>query len=166
MSDHSNSTDPPPEPPPPSDDDDLPREGRLLGIDFGTRRLGFAVSTPEQSLSTPLETWVRQGAAADARRLRELVEDYRLAGFVVGLPLHMSGEEGESARHAREFGRWLRTTLHMPVTYWDERCSSAAADDWMLEADLSRQKRRGLRDKLAAHVILDGYLTARRRSGG
>lgn len=142
--------------------DDLPRDGRLLAIDFGTKRLGFAVCTPEQSISTPLETWTRHGRAADARRLRELIEDYRLAGFVVGLPLHMNGEEGQSAHHARTFGRWLRETLGRPVAFWDERCSSAAADDWMLEADLSRERRRGLRDRLAAHVILHSFLESRR----
>jgi putative Holliday junction resolvase len=157
----------PPQPTPPSQPlpadwrgDELPRDGRLLGIDYGTRRLGFAVSTPEQSISCPLETCTRHGVASDARRLRELIEDYRLVGFVVGLPLHMNGDEGESARQAREFGRWLRETLGRPVTFWDERCSSAAADDWMLEADLSRQHRKGLRDRLAAHVILHGYLAA------
>ncbi len=143
--------------------DALPPEGRLLGIDFGTRRLGFAISTPERSLSTPLETWLRQGEQGDARHLRELFEDYYIVGIVLGLPLHMNGDEGQSAHFARQFGRWLRTTLGKPVLFWDERCSSAAADDWMLEADLSRQKRKDLRDKLAAHVILDGYLEAQRR---
>lgn len=150
--------------PPPADwtGDDLPREGRLLGVDFGTKRLGLAVSTPEQNLSTPLDTWVRAGPAIEARRLRELLEDYPVVGCVVGLPLHMNGDEGESARQAREFGRWLRGAIGRPTAFYDERCSSAAADDWMLAADLSRDKRRGLRDRLAAHVILQSYLDARR----
>lgn len=163
MTKHSGPTREPSALPPDWTGDDLPCDGRLLAIDFGTKRLGFAVCTPEQTISTPLETWTRHGRAADARRLGELIEDYRIAGFVVGLPLHMNGDEGQSAHHARTFGRWLRETLGLPVGFWDERCSSAVADDWMLEADLSRDRRRGLRDRLAAHVILQSYLESRRQ---
>lgn len=141
----------------------LPQDGRLLGIDYGVKRLGLALSTPEQNLSTPLETLVRHGQAADARRISELIADYRIVGCVVGLPLHMNGDEGQSARQARDFGRWLGETVGLPVVFWDERCSSAAADDWMIAADLSRHKRRGLRDQLAAHVILESFLAARAR---
>lgn len=138
--------------------DRLPAFGRLLGIDYGTRRLGLAISTPEQNLSTPLETVPRASLQRDAARLREVVSENRIAGVVVGLPLHMGGEEGQSARKAREFGQWVRDTLSLPVAYWDERCSSAAADDWMTMGGVPSHRRRELRDKLAAHVILQSYL--------
>jgi len=141
--------------------DELPREGRLLGIDFGTRRLGFALSTPEQNLSTPLENWTRRGPGPDARRLRELQDEYLVRAVVVGLPLHFSGEEGRSAMHAREFGRWVRETLRLPVAFWDERCSSAAADHWLDDANFTRDQRRARRDMLAAHVILESFLRSR-----
>lgn len=142
--------------------DELPALGRLLGIDFGTRRLGLALSTPEQNLSTPLEVWSRHDPASDARRLRQVIEEYHVRGIVIGLPLHMGGEEGQSARRAREFGRWVRETLALPVAFWDERCSTAAADDWMQEAGLTREQRRARRDMLAAHVILQSFLDHRR----
>ena len=147
------------EPPP---QDELPHFGRLLAIDFGTRRLGLALSTPEQNLSTPLEVWTRRDAAVDAQRLRQVIDEYHVRGIVVGLPLHTGGEEGLSARRAREFGQWVRRTLALPVAFWDERCSSAAAEDWMLEAGLTRDQRRSRRDMLAAHVILQSYLEHRR----
>lgn len=136
----------------------LPTFGRLLGIDFGTRRLGFALSTPEQNLSTPLETVSRGSLQGDAVRLRDIAAENRIVGVVVGLPLHTGGEEGASARKAREFGQWVRNTLALPVAFWDERCSSAAADDWMAMGDVPKHRRRELRDKLAAHVILQSYL--------
>ena len=142
--------------------DDVPGEGRLLGIDYGEKRLGFALSTPEQNLSTPLETWTRRGESVDARRLREIGEEYCVKGIVVGLPLHSWGDEGTSAHRAREFGKWVKETLRLPVTFWDERCSSAAADDWMMAANLSRDQRRARRDMLAAHVILQSFLDRRR----
>lgn len=141
---------------------ECPREGRLLGIDFGTRRLGFALSTPEQNLSTPLETWTRPGLPHDLRRLRELIAEYDVRGLVVGLPLHMGGEEGSSAQLAREFGSWASSETGLPVAFWDERCSSAAADEWMFAAELSRDRRKAHRDMLAAHVILQSYLDSRR----
>lgn len=142
--------------------DELPAFGRLLAIDFGTRRLGLALSTPEQNLSTPLEVWIRRDPAGDAQRLRQVIDEYHVRGIVIGLPLHTGGEEGQSARRAREFGQWVRRTLALPVVFWDERCSSAAADDWMLEAGLTRDQRRARRDMLAAHVILQSYLEHRR----
>lgn len=113
-------------------------------------------------MSCPLETWARRTSNVDARRLRELDDDYRIVGYVVGLPLHMNGDEGDSAHKARQFGRWLRQELGRPVAFWDERCSSAAADAWMQEAELTRDRRKALRDRLAAHVILQSYLESRR----
>lgn len=154
-----------PHTPPLPDDwkgDELPTDGRLAAVDFGTKRLGLAISTPEQNLSTPLATLPRHSPAADARSFRNLLDDYYIAGFVVGLPLHMNGDEGDSAHKARQFGRWLKQTTGKPVGFWDERCTSAVADDWMLEADLTRQHRKQLRDKLAAHVILESFLNSRR----
>ena len=144
--------------------DEVPLDGRLLGIDFGTRRLGLALSTPEQSMSCPLDTWERTTAAVEARRLRDLDEDYRIVGYVVGLPLHMNGDESDSSRKACEYGRWLRQQTGRPVAFWDERCTSAAADQWMHEAELTRDRRKAVRDRLAAHVILQSFLDARQRN--
>lgn len=144
-----------------TDGDVLPRSGRLIGVDFGTRRHGIAVSTPEQSIASPLDVRERQRPESDAKWFLLLLEEYPAVGFVVGLPLHYGGEEGVKAAEAREFGAWLKSVTGRPVAFWDERCTSAAADDTMLEAGLSRDARKARRDMLAAAIILQSYLDSR-----
>lgn len=138
----------------------FPTEGRLLGLDFGTRRLGVAVSTPEQSIASPLETLQVFSDEVTEGHLRQLVAEYGIVGLVVGLPVHMSGEEGEKARQARTFGQRLAERLNLPVCFWDERFTSALADDALAEAGLSRQKRKARLDKLAAQMMLQSFLDA------
>ncbi|MEZ6067952.1 MAG: Holliday junction resolvase RuvX [Planctomycetaceae bacterium] len=140
----------------------LPTDGRLMGIDFGTRRIGLAVSTPEQSFSAPLDVLYRTTPAVEARELRELVEDYRIVGFVIGLPLHVSGDESSVSYKARLFGAWLHETCQRPVRFWDERYSSSVADDWLAESGLTRDNRKANRDRLSAYVILQSYLERQR----
>ena len=132
----------------------LPSTGRLLGLDYGTKRLGIAVSNPDQTIASPLENYTRRDKNQDGRHLQELAQEYRIAGVVVGLPMHMGGEEGEKAREARAFGGWVQTLTGLPVRYWDERCTSAAAEQHLLAADLSRKKRKARMDMLAAQIIL------------
>lgn len=139
----------------------VPREGRLLGLDYGTRRLGVAISTPEQNLASPLENYTRSSLGADAAFLRKLVEEYRVVGLVVGLPVHMSGDEGEKAREAREFGRWAASATGLPVTWWDERYTSLLAEEALMSAGLSRKKRQQRLDKLAAQIMLQAFLDKR-----
>ena len=81
-----------------------------------------------------------------------------VVGLVVGLPLHASGDESELSRQAREFGEWLSRTVERPVTYWDERYTLSVAEEWLLDAGLSREDRKARRDKLAAQIILQSYL--------
>lgn len=144
--------------------DDFPEQGRLLGIDFGSRRLGFAISTPEQTIAGPLENYDRHGSEQDARRLGELIDEYHVAGLVVGLPMHTGGEEGELARKAREFGAWVAGASGLPVAFHDERFTTALAEEHLLSADLSRKKRKARRDKLAAQIMLQSFLDGRSRS--
>ena len=131
--------------PPPSDEADLPPddqnqkpfpgEGRLMGVDFGTKRLGIAVSTPDQTMASPLENYDRRNPNLDAKHLKELAQDYRIKGLVVGLPVHMSGDEGGIARNAREFGLWLANETGLPIRFWDERFTSAMAEEILQAAD-------------------------------
>jgi putative Holliday junction resolvase len=144
----------------------LPAKGRLLGLDFGTRRIGLALSNPEQSLATPLATWTRRDSAQEARAFRRAVEDYQVVALVIGLPLHTTGSEGRLARQAREFGRWLASVLNLPVEYCDERFTTALADDALRSAGLRHSQRRGRRDTLAAQIMLQSYLDARQPDGG
>jgi putative holliday junction resolvase len=138
--------------------EEFPAEGRLLGVDFGTRRVGLAVSTREQNISSPLEVYERKNPQIDARYFRELVQEERIVGLVVGLPMHVGGEEGQKAREAREYGAWLARTTGLPVSFWDERYTSAAADEFLINIDMSRKKRKRRLDMIAAQIILQGFL--------
>ncbi|MEX0718494.1 MAG: Holliday junction resolvase RuvX [Planctomycetaceae bacterium] len=146
----------------------FPERGRLLGMDYGTKRVGVALSNPDQTIASPLETWEGQDEAQEERRLKTLVEDYGVAGLVIGLPVHMSGAEGGMAAEARAFGKYLAAVTGLPVRFWDERFTSIEADEHLLSADLSRKKRKGIRDRLAAQILLQNYLDApdRERSPG
>lgn len=140
---------------------DVPREGRLLGLDYGTKRVGVALSTPEQNLASPLENYTRFTPEADAAFLCRLVEEYRIVGLVVGLPVHMSGDEGQKAREAREFGAWAAAATGLPVAYQDERYTTVIAEEALISAGLSRKKRQQRLDKLAAQIMLQAFLDRR-----
>lgn len=143
--------------------DEFPTEGRLLGIDYGRKRVGIAVSTPEQTIASPLETFVRRSPQHDAPHLRKVADEYRVVGIVVGLPVHMSGDEGELARQARAFGEWLAEVTGLPVRYWDERFTTATAEAHLFAADLPERRRREILDKLAAQIMLQSFLDAEDR---
>ena len=145
---------------------DLPREGRLLGLDYGTRRIGAALSTPEQTLATPHENYQLRGERADAAWLKELARDYRVIGVVVGLPLHLSGEEGAKAFEAREFGAWVGEVLGLPVVFYDERFTTSVAEDLLIEAGFNRKQRKARLDQMAAQIMLQSYLDRRRHLTG
>jgi putative Holliday junction resolvase len=140
---------------------DVPREGRLLGLDYGTQRVGIALSTPEQNLASPLENYTRFNPDADAAFLRELVNEYRIVGLVVGLPVHMSGDEGQKAGEAREYGKWAAAATGLPVTWWDERYTTLLAEEALISAGLSKKKRKQRLDKLAAQIMLQAFLDRR-----
>ena len=142
----------------------LPASGRLLGLDFGTKRVGVAVSDVEQRYAAPLSTIVRSSAKGDMVALVRLVEENAAAGLVVGLPVHMSGDEGGKAKQAREFGVWAGRTAGLPVTYWDERHTSTIAEGRLLAAGVSEKKRKAKLDALAAQVMLQSYLDAADRT--
>jgi putative Holliday junction resolvase len=102
----------------------------------------------------------RRDARQDARHFEELVQDHDVERIVVGLPVHTTGREGQLASLARKWGSWLRSVTGLSVVYHDERFTSVEADNLMIESGLKRQKRKSLRDKLAAQILLQGYLDA------
>lgn len=142
----------------------FPIEGRLMGIDFGTKRLGVAISTPEQNIASPLENYDRRTKPLDGEFLKKIADEYRVVGIVVGLPVHMSGDESEKSRQARSFGKWLSQLTQRPVRYWDERYTSVIAELYLHEADLSRKKRKARMDMVAAQIMLQNYLDSDDRS--
>jgi len=144
---------------------DFPTTGALLGVDHGTRRLGLAVSNSDQTIAAPLETRPLRNPAQDLKYLREVINDYRIVGIVVGLPIRLNGEEGDQARLVRRFGEDLRQKLGLPVDYCDERFSSMEAEVLMWSQGISPTRKKEQLDRLAAQVILQSYLDLPGRRG-
>jgi putative Holliday junction resolvase len=132
----------------------------LLGVDYGSVRIGLAVSDPERRLASPLVVYERRSREQDAVYFRSLVSDEEVAAFVVGLPIHLDGREGQKAAEARAFGAWLAETTGLPVTFWDERFSTVEAESALWQAGLTHKKRKARRDRVAAQVLLQAYLDA------
>ncbi len=134
--------------------------GRLLGVDYGEVRVGLAVSDPDRKIAFPLTIYTRQGRERDAGYFRALVAEESVAALVVGLPVHMSGEEGAKAAAARAFGAWLAETTSLPAAFWDERFTTVEAESALWAAGLTHKQRKARRDKVAAQILLQAYLEA------
>lgn len=136
---------------------------RIMALDLGERRIGIAVSDPLH-LTAQGVTTIKGTAYPDwIEELIPWVEKYEVGAFVVGLPRHMNGEIGEKGEQAEEIAALLRQRFGHPVHLWDERLSTSAVERTLLTADLSRQKRKRVIDKLAASWFLQGFLDAQRR---
>jgi len=134
--------------------------GRLAGIDFGTVRIGVAITDPERRIASPLVNYTRRGEAADAEFFRRLVPQEQIAGFVVGLPVHLDGRESQKSQEARQFGQWLSDVTCKSVMFFDERFSTSEAEQALAGAELTKKKRKARLDKLAAQILLTAYLEA------
>lgn len=138
----------------------LPPMQAIAGLDFGTHTIGVAVSDTLLSVATPLETIKRRKFSQDAQRLSEIIEERCIGGLVLGLPRNMDGTEGPRCQSTRAFARNLMQNagLDLPITFWDERLSTVAAERALLEADTSRKRRAQVIDHVAAGYILQGAL--------
>lgn len=132
--------------------------GRVAGVDYGHVRIGIAISDPERRIVSPMENYTRRGTDQDAKRFRQLVADESIVLFVVGLPLHLDGQESQKSQEARQFGKWLGETTGVPVEFFDERFTSREAEDLLLAADMTRKRRKKRMDMLAAQIMLSAYL--------
>jgi putative holliday junction resolvase len=139
----------------------VPMTGVLLGIDYGTKRVGVAVSDRDQRFSSPLHNHERHGLHVDERFFRKVVDEYGPVGLVVGLPIHLSGDESEKSKEARLFAKWLTGVTGLPHTFQDERFSSFYAQKLLMAAEMSAKKRKQRMDKLAAQILLQAFLDAR-----
>jgi putative holliday junction resolvase len=131
---------------------------RVLGIDFGEKRLGLALSDESRTLASPLAVYERKDLQSDLRFLRDLILRYQITEIVLGLPLNLDGSLGPKAQQVLEFKRALEESLKLPVHTFDERFTTAEAERALLEANMSRRQRKAKRDALAAVLILQGYL--------
>jgi putative Holliday junction resolvase len=143
--------------------DQLPRHGRLMGLDLGEKTIGIAVSDPGHMIATPITTIRRSKFTEDARQLLKLVDERQVAGLVIGLPLNMDGSEGPRCQSVRQFASNLAKLRDMPMMFWDERLSTVAVTRDMISADLSRAKRAKIVDESAAAFILQGALDSLQR---
>ena len=136
----------------------LQGQGRLLGLDLGSKTIGLAISDDRWTSASPIETIRRKKFGKDAQLLIELIERENVAGLVLGWPVNMDGSEGPRCQSTRAFKTNFARLCALPVLFWDERLSSVAAERAMLEADMSRAKRAQKIDQIAASIILQSAL--------
>jgi putative Holliday junction resolvase len=132
--------------------------GRIAGIDFGTVRIGIALSDPDRTIASPLETYLRRSAKQDREHFQQLVAEEEITLFVVGLPVHLDGRESEQSQAARQFGRWLKELTGVPVVFFDERFTTREAEEALEAAKLSSKRRKRRRDRVAAQFLLAAFL--------
>ena len=136
----------------------LPPQGALMGLDLGDKTIGLAVSDSFRSAASPLQTIRRKKFTPDATEMLALATARGIQGLVLGLPRNMDGSEGARCQSTRAFARALTRMTELPITYWDERLSTVAAEKALLEADTSRKRRAEVIDHVAASYILQGLL--------
>lgn len=139
----------------------LPEYKALLGIDYGAKRMGLAVSDLGRSIATSYKILYRSEWQKDVAELKKIIAEKEIGGLVYGLPLQMNGEEGEIAKEVRTFAEKLAKEIDLPYIFWDERLSSSAVEKFLIkEVDMSRGKRKKILDASAAAYILQGALDA------
>jgi putative Holliday junction resolvase len=137
---------------------------RFLGLDVGDKRIGIAVSDYGALIASPRETLERKGTRKDVAYLLDFARREEISEIVAGMPWNLDGSTGPQAEKVLRFVEALRAETDIPVHIWDERLSTVGAERALIEADVSRAKRRGAVDRVAAALILQSYLDARRAS--
>ena len=137
----------------------LIKDQRVLGLDLGSKTIGLAISDSNLVVSSPLITIHRKKFTIDAEILITLINERMVGGLVLGLPVNMDGSEGPRAQSTRQFAQNLIEKIDIPIVFWDERLSSAEVERVLInEIDMSRRRREQVIDKMAAGVILQGFL--------
>ena len=131
---------------------------KVMGLDFGDKRIGVALSDVSRFLSTGLETYTRISIEKDLQHLKKIIEDNNVKVVVFGLPLNMDGTRGIRVEKTENFAEKLKAMCNVMIDYYDERLSSVSAEDILIEAGVRREKRKELIDKVAATLILQDYL--------
>ena len=141
---------------------------RILGLDYGSKTVGVAVSDPLKITAQTVETIVRKEENKLRRtlaRIEELVEEYEVESIVLGLPKNMNNSLGDRAEKTMEFKSMVERRTGLPVVLWDERLSTVAAERTLMESGVHREHRKEFVDQIAASFILQGYLDARKMGG-
>lgn len=138
--------------------------GRILALDYGTKRIGVALSDELKWTAQPLETFERRVLDRDIAHIASLVTAHEVERVVLGFPLQLDGREGPAVQAMREFVEKLDAGISVPIVLWDERMTTKAAEDLLIAADVSRKKRKGVVDRVAAAILLQSYLEAQASS--
>ncbi len=133
---------------------------RILALDYGTKRIGVALSDELGWTAQPLETFERRTLAQDVSHIAQLVADHEVGQVLLGFPLQLDGREGPAIQAMRRFSTTLEQGLAVPLVLWDERMTTKAAEDLLIAADVSRKKRKGAVDRIAAAILLQSYLAS------
>lgn len=137
---------------------ELQSNNSLIGLDLGTKTIGVAVSDTILSVATPIKTIKRKKFSLDTDHLLGIISNKNCCGVIIGLPKNMDGSEGPRAQSTRAFARNFSAKTELPITFWDERLSTVAAEKALLEADTTRKRRAEVIDHVAAAYILQGFL--------
>lgn len=133
---------------------------RILGIDYGTRRLGLALSDPLGITAQPFSTMERTSKKREVEKLKEIISEYEVEQIVIGLPTGMNGSPGKLWDEVQQYITLLERTLGLEIHGWDERLTTTEAERMLIGADVSRKRRREVTDKIAAAIMLQAYLDA------
>ena len=136
----------------------ISREKALMGLDLGSKTIGVAISDSLKTVATPLKTIKRTKFSEEVTTLFKLISERDLSGIILGLPKNMDGSEGPKCQSTRDFAKNFSNIIDLPITFWDERLTTVAAERSLLSADLSRKKRRQVIDSVAAVLILQNLL--------
>ena len=136
---------------------------RIIGLDVGTKRIGVAISDELFLTAQGMDTIQRRSLASDLDRIKNMVKERDVSEIVVGLPLNMDGSYSAKTKEVVEFMDSLSKAVNLPVKTWDERLTTVQAERVLLDADMSRAKRRKVTDKLAAQLILQSYMDSRKK---
>ncbi|MFY9174556.1 MAG: Holliday junction resolvase RuvX [Peptococcia bacterium] len=131
---------------------------RIMGLDIGEKRIGIALSDPLGYTSQGLQTLERKDLQGDLQKIADLIKEWEVSKLVVGLPRNMNGTYGPATEKVKEFTSQLTELEPIEVIYWDERLTTVAAQKTLIQGDMSRKKRKQVVDKIAAVLILQGYL--------
>ncbi len=135
---------------------------RVLGIDYGDRKIGLAVSDQLGITAQPLSIYRRKTKKEDAAYFKGVVSEYEITEVVIGLPLRMDGSSGTRAEKTREFARWLGQVLNLPIRFWDERLTTKQATKVLSKQKISPKAKKDLEDQVSAVIILSTYLESKR----
>ena len=137
---------------------------RILALDYGTKRIGMALSDELGWIAQPLQTLNRRTLERDIAHIASLIGIHEVGQVLLGFPIQLDGREGPAIQAMREFQSRLEQGVTVPVILWDERLTTKAAEDFLIAADVSRRKRKGVVDRIAASILLQSYLASLERA--